>query len=212
VRVVVTRRREQAGALVERLEALGHEVVVRPLIEIVPLGDGPVDVSGYDWLVVTSANGAAELGRRGTTGPLPRVAAVGRATAAALEACGIPVELIPAEATQEGLLDELPRPPGRVLLAAAEGARRLLVDRLGADLLPLYRTRELSPSDPLEADLAVVASGSQARALARLGLELPVVTIGPQTTAAAHEVGLRVVAEAETHDLAGVVAAVERAS
>ncbi|HEY7207574.1 MAG TPA: uroporphyrinogen-III synthase [Gaiellaceae bacterium] len=211
MRVVVTRRREQAGGLVERLEAIGHEVVVCPLIEIVPLGEGPVDVRGYDWLVVTSANGAAELRRRGTTGPLPRVAAIGPATAATLEAGGVRVELVPAAATQDGILAELPRPAGRVLLAAAEGARRLLVDELGAELLPLYRTREVRPAKRPSGDLVVLASGSQARALAGLGLELPVVSIGPQTTAVARELGLRVVAEADSHDLDGLIAAVERA-
>ena len=58
VRIVVTRPREQAGELARALEALGHEVVVCPLVEIEPLDDGPVDVSGYDWVVVTSVNGA----------------------------------------------------------------------------------------------------------------------------------------------------------
>ena len=48
MKVIVTRPRAQAGPLVERVEALGHEVVECPLIEIVPAGDDPVDTSGYD--------------------------------------------------------------------------------------------------------------------------------------------------------------------
>ena len=132
-----------------------------PLIEIEPLGDEPIDVSGYDWVVVTSANGARELLRR-ATGAMPRLAAIGPATAPALGGA----DLVPAVATQEGLLAELPRPAGRVLFAAAEGARPLLPDELGADVVALYRTRELRV-DPLpQGDLYVLASASAARALA----------------------------------------------
>src|SRR2546423_3793904 len=69
VKIIVTRPRGQAGPLAARIEALGHEVVECPLIEIVPIDDGPVDTSGYDWLVLTSPNGAAELARRRTGGP-----------------------------------------------------------------------------------------------------------------------------------------------
>ena len=59
MKVVVTRPRAQAGPLVERLEQLGHEVVECPLIEIERTSDDPIDAEGYDWVVVTSPNGAA---------------------------------------------------------------------------------------------------------------------------------------------------------
>jgi uroporphyrinogen-III synthase len=95
-----------------------------------------------------------------------------------------------------------------VLLAAAEGARRLLVERLRADFLPLYRTVELRPDVPPEGDLVLLASASAARAFAALGLDIPAVSIGPQTTAAAEAAGLRVVRQAERHDLEGLLAAV----
>ena len=58
MKVAVTRPAGQEQDLVGRLEALGHEVVRCPLIAIEPLGDEPIDVSQYDWVVVTSANGA----------------------------------------------------------------------------------------------------------------------------------------------------------
>ena len=64
MRIVVTRAADAAGELAGRLEQLGHEVVHCPLIRVEPLGDGPVDVSGYDWVIVTSAFGARELRRR----------------------------------------------------------------------------------------------------------------------------------------------------
>ncbi len=206
MRVIVTRPRGRAEELAARLEALGHEVVVCPLIEIQPVG-GPVETSGYDWVVVTSASGAAELARR-RRGPLPRVAAIGPGTAAALAAYGIEADLVPRVSTQEGLVAEFPRPPGRVLFAGAEGARRLLVQELGADFVPLYRTVPLRPERPPEGDLVVLASASAARAFAALRVDVPAVSIGPQTTEAAVEEGVRVVAEAKTHDLEGLVEAV----
>lgn len=211
MRVIVTRPRAQAEPLAERLRALGHEVVLCPLLEVEPLGDGPVEVEGYDWVVVTSANGADELARR-STGRMPRLAAVGPGTAEALRRHGLEPELVSHVSTQEGLLEELPRPAGRVLVAAAEGARRLLADELGADFVALYRTRELHPAKPPRGDLVVLASGSAARAFAALGLDVPAVSIGPQTTVAAEAAGLCVVAEAAAHDLDGLVAAVRSAA
>ena len=194
MRVICTR-----DDLVGRVQALGHEAIICPLIEIESLGDEPVDASAYDWLIVTSRNGALELARRGVVAN--RIAAIGPATAAALRAHGLAVDLVAATHTQEGLRDELP--PGRYLLAAAEGARR---DVLDADFLPLYRTIELKPPAP-EGDVALLLSGSAARALAATGARLPVVVIGPQTAVEARQLGLDVVAVAASHDLDGLVAA-----
>jgi len=204
VKVVVTRAADQADELVARLEALGHDVVRCPLIRIEPLGDEPIDPSPFDWVVVTSPNGARELARRLTRVP-SRLAAIGPGTAETLREHGLVPELVPRISTQEGLLAELP--PGRVLLAAAEGARRVLVEKRGADLLALYRTVELRPPAP-EGDVALLASASAARALAATGARLPVVAIGPQTAAEAREHGLEVVAVAEAHDLDGLLDAV----
>jgi uroporphyrinogen-III synthase len=205
MRVIVTRPRAQAGPLVARLEALGAEVVECPLIEIERVSDEPVDAAGYDWVVVTSPNGADEIARRGRN--LPRVAAIGPGTAEALRAHGIEPALVPAESTQEGLLRAFPRPPGRVLFAAAEGARMAPVEELGADFVALYRTRLLTPSPP-QGDVVLLASGSAARAYAATGGTAPALSIGPETTRVARSVGLVVAAEASSHDLDGLVAGV----
>ncbi len=202
MRIVVTRAAAQAEPLAARLEALGHEVVRCPLIRIEPLGEDPVDPEPYDWVVVTSPNGAAELARR-LTRPPAQIAAIGPGTAEALRALGLEVDLVPAVSTQEGLLAELP--PGRVLLAAAEGARRLLVDERAADFVPLYRTVEVRPEQPPEGDLALLASASAARAFAATGARIPVVAIGPRTAAAALELGLDLAGIAESHDVEGLL-------
>lgn len=205
VRVIVTRRRAQAAPLVARLEALGLEVLECPLIDVEPLSDEPLDCTGYDWVVVTSPNGAEELLRRGIG--LPAVAAVGPGTAETLRAGGVEPAFVPRESSQDGLLREFPRPAGRVLFAAAEDARRDAAEGLGADVVPLYRTRLLTPAPP-DGDVVVLASGSAARAYASIGGTAPAVSIGPQTTRVAESVGLRVVGEAASHDLDGLVAAV----
>jgi uroporphyrinogen-III synthase len=206
VKVIVTRPRDQAGPLVERLEQEGLEVVECPLIEIEPF-EGPIDVEGYDWVVVTSPNGARELLEH-ARGALPQVAAVGPGTAETLRALGVEPAFVPSVSSQDGLLAEFPRPAGRVLFAAAEGARRGPIDQLGADFVALYRTRLVRPERPPEGDLVVLASGSAARSFAALGVDVPAVTIGPQTTRAAQAAGLRVVTEARTHDLEGLIEAV----
>jgi uroporphyrinogen-III synthase len=209
LRVIVTRAREQLEPLARRLEERGYEVVRCPLIELEPIGPDVVDVDPYDWVVVTSPFGARELLRR-RRGDLPRVAAIGPGTAAALREDGVEPALVPRVSTQEGLVAELPRPAGRVLFAGAERARRLLVEELQADFLALYRTRGLRPDPPPEGDLVVLASASAAAAFAELGVDVPAVSIGPETTRAARAAGVGVVAEAEAHDLDGLLEAVAR--
>ena len=133
---------------------------------------------------------------------------MGPGTAERLREHGLEPSFVARVSSQDGLLAEFPRPAGRVLFAAAENSRPGPVDELGADFVPLYATRLLAP-DPPDGDVVVLASGSAARAYAGIGGRAPVVSIGPQTSRVAASVGLTVVAEAFTHDLDGLVAAVE---
>jgi uroporphyrinogen-III synthase len=209
--VIVTRAREQMEPLASRLEGLGLAVVRCPLIELQPVGPDEIDVEPYDWVVVTSAFGARELLRR-VQGRLPRVAAIGPGTAAALADGGAEASFVPRVSTQEGLAGELPRPAGRVLFAGAEGARGHLVEALDADFVPLYRTVAVRPERPPAGDLVVLASASAAESFAALGLDVPAVSIGPETTRVARAAGVHVVEEADLHTLDGLVAAVARAA
>jgi uroporphyrinogen III methyltransferase/synthase len=214
-RVVLTRAAESSDRLAARLRADGMEVVECPLIRIEPLESPHLDVSRYDWVVLTSAR-AVELllGRLSSAARPPAVAVVGPGTAAALRERGIEPALVARTSTQEGLAEELRallstlgRTP-RVLFAGAEGARDVLVRELGADFVPLYRAVEIRPDTFPAADLVVLASGSAARAFAALAVDLPCVSIGPVTSEEARRLGLRVVAEAASHDLDGLVEAV----
>ena len=205
-RVVVTRPAGREGALLDALRAQGHDAVSVPLVAIEPLGDEPVELGGYDWLVLTSVTGARELRRRMQGAP-ERVAAIGPATAEAFGGA----DVVASPSTQEGLLAAMPAVPGRVLFAGAEGARRLLPDALGADVVVLYRTVPLAPPDWPECDVVILASGSAARSFAALEQATPAVSIGPQTTRVAREAGVDVVAEAVSPDVFGLVDAVRRA-
>ena len=213
MRVLVTRQREQAQPLVDALAARGFDPVVEPLIQIESLSDEPIDVGGYDCVIVTSPNGARELARR-MQGRPRAIAAIGPGTAAALEDRGLQADLTADEHTQEGLVEALANRPQRSLFVGAEGARSLLADELGAEFLPAYRTVELAVEALPDADLVLLMSPSAARAYARAGGRGPAVTIGPQTTSAARAADVEVVAEAQSHDLESLVdsAAAWRAS
>jgi uroporphyrinogen III methyltransferase / synthase len=204
MKVLVTRQREQAQPLVDALTARGFDVVVEPLIRAEPLSDEPIPVAGYDWVIVTSPNGARELARRMSGQPV-RIAAIGPGTAAELARAGLAASLTAGVHTQEGLVDTFVERPERALFVGAEGARDVLADELGAEFVAAYRTVELTPAELPDADVALLMSPSAARAYARAGGRGPVITIGPQTTHAARERGVDVVAEARSHDLDGLV-------
>lgn len=196
-RVVVTRSRPQAGALVELLEAAGAEALVFPTIEIVdPPDPGPLDAAVrdldvYAWAVFTSANAverffvhlaAADRDARALQGL--RVAAVGPATASALGAHGIIPDFVPDEHVGEGVLEGLcVRGVGegtRVLLPRALEAREVLPEGLRArgarvDVVPAYQTVTGPGDDAVlerlragEADAVTFTSPSTVRGFMRL--------------------------------------------
>lgn len=213
LRVLVTRPRDQSRSLVDALGAAGFDVVVEPLIAIQPLSEDPIDIGGYDCVIVTSPNGARELARRMTQRP-SALAAIGPGTAAALAEHGLRPDVVADVHTQEGLVDAFPQRPSRALFVGAEGARTQLADELDADFVAAYRTLELDLDRLPAADIALLASPSAARAYAHAGGSGPAISIGPQTSAAARAAGIEIVAEAKSHDVRGLVdsAAAWRAS
>jgi uroporphyrinogen III methyltransferase/synthase len=237
-RIVVTRAREQASALVERLAALGAATIEAPAIAVAEPADGGealaaaverLAAGAYDWVVVTSPNGAQRLlaalrsaGRDVRALGGVRLAAIGPGTADVLARAHLVPDLVPERFVAESLLDALPPPPGeggRVLLARAAVARDVLPDGLAAagwavDVVEAYRTEPVPVDDSTRAAVAAAeivtftSSSTVTNFLAAVGADAvpPVVAaIGPVTAATARDHGLTVDVEAEVHTIDGLV-------
>ena len=161
-RVLVTRARDQAAELVDRLLDLGADPIEAPTIRIAPPDDyGPLDeacatMASFDWIVFTSVNAVEFFMQRLLAGPRDirdlkgvRLCAIGPATAERLNRFGLKVDLMPFEHRAEAVLDTLLKaddmPGKRVLLPRADLARELLATELrreGADVVEViaYRT------------------------------------------------------------------------
>ncbi len=231
-RVVVTR--PERGSLAAALADAGALIEHVPLIAIAAPRDGgralraALDqLAGFDWLVVTSTNGAGAVGAAAVAHPSVRLAAVGAATAARLaELAGRPVDVVPRRQRVAGLLEELPAGTGRVLVAQADRAQPALCDGLRArgyevTAVEAYRT-VLRPPSAAEAvtlataDAVVLASGSAVESWLSTGvttadIAAAIVTIGPPTAEVARRMGLSVAAVAVTPADADVVTAVATA-
>lgn len=90
MRVAVTRPQPDADRQAEKLIALGHEVIVEPMMSVEFLDVGPLDLSGVQALAVTSRNALRALARRGNSDRAKDMPlyAVGEATAALAESLG----------------------------------------------------------------------------------------------------------------------------
>lgn len=218
-RVLVTASRP--GPVCRLLEERGAVPVAVPTIAVQPVDGPPLDkalagLDGYDWVVVTSPNGArfvierlAGLGR--PRPDRPRWAAVGPRTRQVLEAAGIPVAAEPAAQVALAIPDAMGHVTGaRILLLRAEGAPTDLPVLLGdrgarVDDVAAYRVVEGPPSSraSLEqalaegVDAAVFTSGSTVRGFARLIGDparalagARIVCIGPATARVARGAGL----------------------
>lgn len=164
-----------------------------------------------------------------------RIAAIGSATAQALLALGLPPAITPPEYVAESLVEAIGgQTRGKhVLLVRAAVARDVIPDTLRAqgtrvDVVDAYRT--VIPADSVTAIRTIFSSGRAPDAatftssstvanffalLREAGVETPAslrtVSIGPITSHTLREHGWEPAAEAEPHDLAGLVEAVIRA-
>ncbi len=213
VRVLVTRPADQAEAWRRALEAEGASPVLHPTIEVSPPASwAPLDaaldrIAEYDWLVFTSANAARFAGPRilaRLPARRPKCAAVGQRTASALAEAGMRVDLVPANARQEGLVEALSgmlSAGSRVLFPQSLSGLDHLPNALRArgvevDVVPASETRSVEPLPPLPLfDVATFGSPSALHAfVAGHGLSplrcTPTVVIGPTTAATAESLGL----------------------
>ncbi len=167
-RIVVTRTREQASALSEKLTDLGTEVIEIPVIKIVSLkADSRIEETfsqkEYDWIFFTSQNGVGEfarfLNRAGKDSRIfgrAKVCAIGSETAKSLAAIGIKPDYVPAQFCAEAIVKhfkEIKVKTGRALILRAKQARDLLpagLKRLGFEVkvIDLYDTCPEKESAP----------------------------------------------------------------
>ncbi|MFQ5533159.1 MAG: uroporphyrinogen-III C-methyltransferase, partial [Candidatus Methylomirabilales bacterium] len=160
-KIVVTRAREQQSSLAEQLEELGAEVLECPTIAIRPpeswdpLDRAISEVEQYAWILFSSVNGVQafcdrlrKANRDLRALSRAKVAAIGPATAAALQSRGLHPDLVPVEFQAESLLEALEAQEirgARILFPRASVARDLLPDGLRArgatvDVVPAYQT------------------------------------------------------------------------
>ncbi|RRD50453.1 hydroxymethylbilane synthase [Arachnia propionica] len=193
----------EAGAISTALEAQGLAVTawpvqVRVVLEVDHLPDA-------DWSIVTSARTVETLEELGLRLP-GRIAAVGRATARALEQAGYEVDFVPRQASGDGIVTEFEATPARVLIPGSALSKPNLPDGLRdlgheVSVVPVYT---MEPTGHLPEDLVaswragefgavVVTSGSMARAIhERLGWPpaTRVLAIGQPTLRVLNELGV----------------------
>lgn len=223
--MLVTRPAGADDPLVTELESRGYRVISVPTVSVRPVEVDWPALDRFDWIVVTSAAGVEALP---ATPPGPRWAAVGTSTAKALRARGVEADLIPAESNGAALGEALPDPEGAFVLlvraSLADPDLPAILRKRGAEVAEVTAYQTIEGPDECrdelrralsEADLSAVvfASGSAVRGFIELGgnADLPVVTLGPRTSAVAREAGFAVAAEAAVPDVRGLAEAVERA-
>ena len=239
--LVVTRATSQADGLVAALEALGARVVRFPTIRVEPAVDqkklrqAVQNASGYDWVIFTSVNGvdffrkAAEDIGVDVKDALSsrRLCCVGPATASAVDALGLTVEVVPETYMAEAVVDVLsartPLRGQRVLIPTVAGARPVLgagLRELGAEVddVIAYRTVAIEEAGPgvlekLEkgVDLVTFTSPSTVRNFHRLvggGVVANAAVIGPVTADAARQLGYRVAVEGDPFTIPGLADAI----
>ena len=203
---------------------------IEPRIEAEEVVRAVESLHTYALVCLTSPNGVRLLfeamdaqGRDARALTHAQVAAIGPGTARELERHGIKADFVPDRFVAEALVEslaELPLQDKPVLIARAAQARDVLPDALrerGArvDVVPLYETVTEEP-DPAAVEAAqgadfitFTSSSTVTNLVGALGDRMPagakVVSIGPVTSETAREAGLEVHAEAERHDIDGLV-------
>ena len=232
--VVITRSIAQNESLRRLLEARGARVVEVPLIAVVEPDDEGRErdevlqrFEDFDWIVVTSPNGADRVApflsaahAAGDAKRFPLIAAVGEATARSV---GTPVALCAEPARSDVLAQQFPEGSGSVLVVQGNLADNQLSDDIESKgwtvtRVVAYRTVHLRPTKEmmlpaLSADVLLLASGSAATAwFDAFGASTPpyVVVMGPSTAKVAGNLGLEVSAIASEQTLDSLIETAER--
>lgn len=142
--VLVTRPTSQAACLCEQIQRQGAIAIAFPAVEITPVTAAAA--SGHDLIVFVSVNAVAHGVHLIQKGPTTRIAAIGKATAAALKETALPADIVPeAGFNSEGLLGhpDLTLADGaKVLIVRGSGGRELMQETFAARGL-IVETRDV---------------------------------------------------------------------
>ncbi|NNN19576.1 MAG: uroporphyrinogen-III C-methyltransferase [Acidimicrobiaceae bacterium] len=228
-KIVVTRAKTQSRKLIKAIRDLGGQVLSIPAIQIGPPADNyqalaraARDISGYKWLIFTSANSVPlffDLLRDTRDLAGVKVAAIGDATAREIARFNIVADFVPSSFVAETFVAEFPEGCGKILLPRAEMARDLLPVELAkmgwnVDVVEAYRT-EIPVMDETLADqiaasdaITFTSSSTVSNFLSRFGvMALParVISIGPVTRKTLEEFGVSNSVMADTHNIDGLL-------
>ncbi len=230
-RVLVPRGGPWGDGVAASLRSQGAVPVVAPLINFAPTTDqdsldaalARLQAGEYDWLTVTSATTVDVLFAHRVDIPAKtKVAAVGETTAAALQAVGYEVALVPEQDNSaKGMAQQLialEPEPRRVLTLRSEIAKPVLTESLiGAghhvDSVVAYRTVGVPVTERILRDVEngrinaiLITSGSVAEQVRQQFPSIPdstlLAAIGPRTASDARRAGLpiSIVADRQTVD------------
>ncbi len=222
--MAVTRPDKDFAEVAEALGKTGAVPVSVPAIVIdyssnAELTNALARVGEFDWAIFTSKNVVEAVFRTTNAISGPRVAAVGPRTAAELEARRVKVDLIPDEHTAEGLLGAMENVDGlRILLpqsAIADPTLRTGLISKGAHVTAVtaYHTRSVGVDRSLlgKADVILFSSPSAVESAVNGGgvpEHAKIVCVGPTTTRAAAELGLKIHATARDHSAESLAQAI----
>lgn len=235
---MVTRAAHQAEELAGPLRELGAEVILVPVIGIAapadprPLRAAAQEAGQYDWIIFTSANAIRAFSAELSDSPAKctaKVATVGSATREIAEQHGFKVALVPERYVAESLIEVFAYEDlngRRILIPSAAVTRDVMPAELrkrGAEVDVVEAYRNVVPPEAAESaanvfrapypDWVTFTSSSAVGNLVRL-IGTPslravkIATIGPVTSKTVRNHGLRVVVEAATHTIEGLVNAI----
>jgi uroporphyrinogen III methyltransferase / synthase len=162
---------KKMAELAAGIEAMGGNALLFPVIEVQDVEDKQsldnalASLNEYAWIIFSSAYGVKffvqrlkRLGIRMAGENMPKICAIGPATAKEIHESGYDVELVPEKFVADGVLEALTKYHGslealagrRVLIPRAKEAREVIPEALAAagilvDAVPCYQTVRAEP-------------------------------------------------------------------
>lgn len=233
LKVVIPRPIEQADEFSNKLIELGAEPILFPLIKVEAINKKPLvklfNNNSFDWIIFTSSAAVRFFFDVISPNEIKnKIAVVGTQTQKVVESYGLKVTFVPSAATAKKLVKEIPLNKGeKVLIPRSKIAGNAIIDLLkkrGINVTihetynntPIeYDIDEIHQKINVLTDYITFTSASTVKGfykqIKKAGiniLEQKLVSIGPSTTKAANDLGIKIDATAETHNVEGLIEAI----